>query len=303
MLGRAHQERGDYETALEIFRKQLQSAGELGDRAHEAASHMSMAMLLAEQEEYAQALGYLDTAYRIDKTLGSSMSIGFDQMQRGRSFWALGRYAEARQALDDASSIAHNSEAGYKALSAWVYLSNAQMALSQRRFADAKTQGHKALTLAGKEYEDVTVQAKCCIGLAESQSGSHGEARRLCEEAVALARKIGSEPLLSSALLAEADTTLAGGDANGALEKVLQAQAMFARARQRYSEWRSWLVAARASEMKGDRPACMDQARRASRLLSELQAEWGAETFSSYVSRPDVQAGRKQIARILPGNR
>jgi serine/threonine protein kinase/lipopolysaccharide biosynthesis regulator YciM len=297
LLGRAHRNKGEYEAALSIFDQQLKLAKDLDDPAQMVASLVGIAITLGfEQEKYAEALPLVEQSYKINESIGARIGMGYDQLNRGILLWQLGRYKEAGDALDLAFSIANQPEASFKALLAWVNLANSQMALSQRRFIDAKAKGQQALDQAGTQDPVVAVQAKYCIGLAQAFSGATQPARKLCEEAVASAK----EPrALSSARLALAEVLLLGNDAQGALGAALQAQVMFARAGEQDSEWRAWLIAARASQLAGDNPAMKDYASKADSLCRALRQKWGVEAYDGYLRRPDIQNYRKQLALIL----
>ena len=165
---------------------------------------------------------------------------------RGGALWQLGRYPEADAALRQAFSIASQPEASYKEVLAWVHLTNSQIALSQRRFGEAKAKAQEALDAAGTEIKDLALQAKYTMALAQAFSGSPQQGRKLCEEALANAKEGNSPRLISSALLALSEVLLLGNDPQGALANALQAQAIFERSGEQDSEWRAWLVAARA---------------------------------------------------------
>ena len=300
VLGRAYAYKGDYEVAFKTFEEQLQLATDWDDQAGVADSHMNIAVLRGlDQEMYPEALSHLDEKYRIDESRGVKVGMGFDQMNRGAFLWQLGRYGEARAALDDAFTIANRPEANYKAVLAWVHLTNAQMALSERRYDEAKKKGQLALEVSASQFRDVTLHAKYTIGLAEALSGTPQPGRKLCEEAVAIAKNVNSPQHISSALLALAEVLLLGKDAQGALDNALEAQAMFARSGQQDSEWRALLIAARASELAGNKSAAQAYASRADSLCTDLQPKWGKEAYEGYLRRPDIQTYRKQVAQIL----
>jgi hypothetical protein len=162
--------------------------------------------------------------------------------------------------------------------------------------------GQEAYDLSAKQFRKVELQAKYTIGLAAALSGAAQPARKLCEEAVAMAREANDPQLISSALLALAEVLLQGNEAKRALENALQAQAMFARSGQQDSEWRTLLIAARASELAGNKAARQDYAARADNLCAGLEQKWGKEAYNTYLSRPDIQNYRKQIAQILTRN-
>ena len=83
------------------------------------------------------------------------------------------------------------------------------------------------------------------------------------EEAVATARPLKVPRLLSAALLASAEVRLAAGDARGALADAQAAERVFAAAAQLESDWRAWLVSARAMRLEGDSAKAYDYAVRA----------------------------------------
>jgi tetratricopeptide (TPR) repeat protein/predicted Ser/Thr protein kinase len=299
LLGRAYRSKGNYDVAFKTFEQQLELAKTLGDPAQVAASHSSMAILLGvEQERYPEALSHLDESYKINESLGAKIGIGFDQMNRARLFWMLGRYQEARAALDQAFSIANRPETSYKSLLAWVNLAESQMALSQRRLPEAKAKAQEALSLAGTQYKEVALQATHTIALSQALSGSPRPAKKMCEDAVATAKEVNSPRLLSSALLALAEVLLLGSDAQGALAAALQAQTMFASGGQQDSEWRALLIAALASQLAGNSSATQDYASRAASQRAGLQSRWGAESYDSYSRRPDIQMYVKQLTQL-----
>jgi len=300
LLGRAHRDKGDYETAFNNFNQTLSLATELNDGALMAASHVSIAILRgSEQEIYPEAISHLDESYKINDSLGIKKDMGYDQMNKASFLWRLGRYQEARTALDLAYSVANRPEASLKSLLAWIHLTNSQMALSQLNFADAKTKGQEALEAAGTEFRDVALQARYTIGLATAQSGQALAAKKLCEEAAAAAKDLKMPRLESSALLALAEVQLINNDAAHALITVRQAQTLFAKSGQQDSEWQAWLLAGRASQLAGDRADAQTCASRADSLCTSLQAKWGKDSYESYLRRPDIEKYRRQLTQLL----
>ena len=298
VLGRAYQEKGEEDSALKIFEEQFQLSRDSGDQASLADSHMNLALLRGiNQEMYPEALSHLDEKVKIDEALGAKVALGFDQMNRGAFLWQLGRYAEARAALDSAFEIASRPEANYKALLAWVHLTRARMALSERNFGEAKKQSQLAVDLSS-QFPDVMLQAKYCMGQAEALSGAIQVGRELGQEAIAMAKKINSPQLTSSALLGLAEVLLLASDSKGALENALEAQKMLARASAHDSEWRALLIAARASALTGNNSAALEYASQADRLCASLEQKWSKEAYDGYLRRPDIQNYRNQVTQI-----
>jgi tetratricopeptide (TPR) repeat protein len=213
--------------------------------------------------------------------------------------WRLGHYQEAGEALAEAATIASHPNSDFRPLLAEIYLSYAEMALSERRLQEAIAKAKQALDAAGTQYTSVAVKAKYTLGLAQAFSGLKREGKSSCEGAVEMATRAGDTALLSRALLALAEAALESNDMGEAIQNAVQAQERFAHAAQQESEWRAWLIAARANRRKGDGTTAQSQLTRANDILSQLQQKWGAEAFNSYIARPDIQFSRKELGGVF----
>ena len=58
-------------------------------------------------------------------------------------------------------------------------------------------------------------------------------------------------------------------------------------------------MAARASQIAGDRSAAQMYASRAQTLCDGLREKWGGDAYEGYLRRPDIQNYRSQIDHIL----
>jgi serine/threonine protein kinase len=300
LLGRAYRDKGEYAVAMRAFSEQLELAKQSGDPARLAATHSSLGVLLGDnQEAYPEAIPHFEESYRINTSLGARVGMGWDQVNRASALWPLGRYEEAKAALDEAHAIAAGPEARFKSQLAYVEMVGAQMALSLGKRAEATTRATAALKLAEPDYKDTALQAKQTLALTQAMSGASKQATMLVEEAVGAARELKLPRLLSTALLASAEVRMASGDRRGALADAQAAQRMFASAAQLESEWRAWLVSARSSLLEGDRSTAYDYATRAESGRAALQARWGADSYRGYVRRPDIQVRLKQLGQLL----
>ena len=300
LLGRAYRDKGEYAVAMKAFSEQLELAKQSGDPARLAATHSSLGVLLGDNQEiYPEALAHFDESYRINTSLGARVAMGLDQGNRAVALWQLGRYEEARAALDEAHSIAAGPEAGFKSQLAYVELIGAQMAYSLGDRAEATTRATSALKLAERDYKDTALQAKQTLALAQAFSGASKQATALVEEAVGAARELKLPRLLSTALLASAEVRIAGGDGRGALADAQAAQKMFASAAQLESEWRAWLASARAVLLEGVSSTVYEYAARAESGRAALQARWGEDNYRGYARRPDIQVRLKQLGQLL----
>jgi tetratricopeptide (TPR) repeat protein len=209
--------------------------------------------------------------------------------------WRLGYYTEARTDFAQAYEIASNPKTFYKSLLAELYLSDAEMALSELKYKEAVGLALKAIDAAGAQYKNVAIAARYTLGMAQALSGAKREAISSCQEALDEAKGTGDEALLSRAMLAFAEASYESGDTDAALDYAAKAQERFERYSQWDSEWRAWLVAARSNLRRGDSGTAQQQLARASDVLSKLRQNWGAETYDSYIFRPDIKSALKQL--------
>ena len=301
MLGRVKRKKGNYPEALNDFQQTLQLAEQAIDPSLVTLAHAEIGNVLLQQENYVEALRHFEASYQIDKSLGNELGSVYSISSRAEPLILLGRYEEANTLLEQATAIAGKPEQKNEEALGYIYLARANMTLSQRRFPEAKANSERILNASGKPGKAMLVETKRALGLAQSFSGAKAAGQAMCAEALAEAKLIGDPWLISHALLALAEAQLETGDAAGALANAQEAQANFARAGQIASEWRAWLVAARASQRAGNAEAARDYSVRAANLLTTLQQKWGAETFNVYQARPDVQLCRKQLGE-LSGN-
>lgn len=299
LLARANRQKGDYDAALRAFHQLLEIAEQVDDPMQKALSHEGIGIVLVRQEKYTAALDNFRQNYAISKSLNNQQALGNSLLNQGNALWPLGGYVEARAKLDEALSLT-NQSGGDKSLLADIHLVNAEMALSERHFPEVKANAAQVLALAGKQPTPTTIEAKRVLGLAQVFSGAKSEGKATCEEAVNLAMRANDPWLLSKARLALAEALLESDDAKGALTNALQVQESFARSGQQASEWRAWLIAARASRRTGDVAKAGEYATRAADALANLEQTWGAESYNSYLTRTDVQLYQKQLREEFP---
>jgi len=299
LLGRAYTDKGDYAVAMKAFSEQLALARRAGDPARLAATHSSIGVLLGDnQERYVEALPHFDESYRINTSIGARVSMGWDRINRATSLLALGRYGEARAALDEAHAIAAGPDARFKSQVVWVEVLRAQMALSQGDRVQARTRATAAIALADPDYKEAALQARETLALIEAASGASSAAMSLIEAAMKTAKELKLPRLLSTALLTSAEVRLAAGAGRDALDDAQAAQRRFAAAGQLESEWRASLTAARAARLSGDGSVASDHAARAEAGRAALQTRWGDDAYRGYAQRPDIQARLRELAQL-----
>jgi serine/threonine protein kinase len=300
LLGRANRRKGDYEAALKTFQLTLEQARESDYKPEIAFSLGEIATVLTEQERYPEAGARYDESYAIHQSLTDKRNMAYSLMNRGNVLWRLGLYPEARASLGKAEGMANEPDNNFKSIIVEVPLRYAEIALSERHYPEAKAKSQLALDLAGNQHESVAVQAKYTLGLAQAFSGQAREGKAACEQAVEMAKQTGDAGLLSHALLALAEASMEASDAEAATASAAAARDSFNRAKQLESEWRAWLVLARAAGLKGDKRAADDALAHAGNIFSQLRQNWGAEFFAAYINRPDIQISHKQLGEAVP---
>ncbi len=293
-LGRAYRRQGNYNAALDAFNQKLKIAEQGGNQPSIADCYTEMGAVLFDQESLPAALEQYDNALKIYQSIGNRIRIVFSQENRGNILWRLGRYDEAQQALNEVSSIVNQPNTEFKQLVPVIRLIYAQISLSQRSLADAKTRTIEALSLA-KDYREVTIEGTYTLGLVKALSRSGKEGQTLCEDAVKSAYSAGDAALISRATLAHAEAALESSDAKAALTLASQAQERFAGGSQLESEWRALLIGARASQQLGDKSRAAELSAQGKNVLLQLQQKWGEEAYKTYISRPDIQVYYKQL--------
>jgi len=291
LIARAQRQRGDYAAALQSFDRQLEIARTLGDPAQIALAQQGSGIVLQVEGRLPEALARHRQAYEADLKAGDKLSIAYDLADCGDALWQLGRYDEARQALDQAAAGAP------RAAVAVADAIRAAMSLSRREFPAAIEISRRTLSQAGLNA-DSAASVRAVLGRAQIATGARSDALTSTAEAVALARKSGSAWMIALTGLAHAEALLASGDAVKARESALAAQQWFARAGNQDSEWRAWLTASRAAAALHDTTQSRDDARKSLGLLAGLQQKWDPDSYKTYLTRPDVRYDRTQLERL-----
>ncbi len=291
LLARLRRNEGDYEGALQAARQQVELAGQSGDREQLASAHNAAGMALFELELFTDALAH----YRQAHKLGVETRNVAARNYAGNCvamFWRLGRYAEAQSMLN---------EAGPRGLAAFVKLERAEMELSLLHAARTRAILAEISAAEKSEDQELAIESNRVLGLEEALSGRASNGKRLTSEAVSEAQTLRDPRLLAQAKLALADVMLAGGDPAQASRLALEVQPQFGRASQYESEWRAWLIAARAARARGEASQARDCAGRAAAQLARFQGRLEAADSASYADRPDIRRCRAELERLIKG--
>jgi serine/threonine protein kinase len=297
LKGQAYDLKGDYYAALRAFDQLLQLAQQWGKADQAALAYDGIGMVLAHQERYAEALSPLENSYSIYTSQKTGLFAGYTLINRADVLWRLGRYQEARAALNMASSLVEQTDEESQQLRGKIDIVSAPMALSERRFSEAIAWGQRVMATDDSRTKHPTIEVKYTVGLAQALSGLKQQGLKTCSETIDMAERTGDPRLLASALLAFAETQLISDNAPGALTSAQRAQELFTRAGQVESEWRAWLIAGRASQQLKDFKAARNALSHADAALASLRQRWGEENFNHYLDRPDIKLYREELAK------
>jgi tetratricopeptide (TPR) repeat protein len=246
---------------------------------------------------YTEALPHFDEAYAIATTFHSNHDIGLALVNRAGVLALLGRNDEARALLGEAAPHTQQPNAA-KNLMALFHLTFARIALSENNWDEAKSQSQEAVTLAGTTLKGAATESNYLLGLAQVFSGASGAGRASCNRALAMANGSGIPSLQADALLAQAQALLHIGDRAAALSAAQKSQELCARLGKPQYEWVALVVSALASSKSGDDSKMLDYATRAENLLAGLQERWGADNYTSYLKRRDIQFYQEQLDKL-----
>jgi tetratricopeptide (TPR) repeat protein/predicted Ser/Thr protein kinase len=287
---RGYRRKGDYAAAWQAANQKVELALKDGSKPLIANSYGELGAVLMERENLPAAQKQYEDAIAIYESYDKKqLRIAFAKTNRGNTLWRLGHYDQAEPLFEEVSKTIAEKKTEYQLLLPALLLYKAQMRLSQRNFREAIALSNEAIRMAGKQFPDQAIEGKAVLGLAKVLSGNAGEGLKICDEALKMA-ETGDFLLQSRALLVKAEAALLANDAKTALDLATQAQARFAQGEQYESEWRAWLIASRASEKLGDKNKAQEQLGNALSVRAKLEQQWGAEQFTKYSSRPDIQA-------------
>jgi len=294
LLARARRKQGDFEGALHAAEQQVAVARQTGDQTLIALSEEAQGAALAAMDRFAEALRHYQQEYAAAQATGSQPTMGYALWNSGNEYLRVGRFQEAAGDLRQALEIA-GRPGGDKSLLEGVHLAMAEMAFSQRRFAEAVREAQPALE--GKNVAS-SIVARSLVARAEALAGGGAGAPGAVDEAVQMAEKSGDRSLVGPAELAAAEVHLEKGDWRTAVDLAARVQPQFAERGKPESEWRAWLILGRAYAAGGDRAKAKEAAEQASAALGKLARGWQPADFASYTSRPDIAEYRKQLAQL-----
>jgi tetratricopeptide (TPR) repeat protein len=295
LLARIKGRQGDYEGARAAFEELIRANESSTDARLLGMLHRECGSVLEKQERFAESIDHYRKAISIAKDVPDNKLLAYSLLNIAGSLWRLGRYDEAGEALKQLAEMVASQNSD-KDMLTFASLVEANMALSQGRFGDARAKGGQVLAdmKAVGSRRETTADADVVVCLAETFGGTPARGKPMCDEAALLAAQIGDPLFVSNSQLALAEALLEVGDAVGARTQALAAEDFFARSGRVESDWRALVIAGKACRLAGDGAAARDCFARAAAQLSLLEKSMG-EAAAGYLSRQDVQRLRREL--------
>jgi tetratricopeptide (TPR) repeat protein len=295
ILARIKGKQGDFKAALSAIEEQLRVNEQVGDTRLVAMLHRECGSVLAKQGNYAEAITHFNETIAIAKAIPDNALLSYALLNLAGSLWQVGRYDDAAQALAQFAAMAGSQSSEKEMLTLSSLVVEADMALSQGRFGDARDKGGQALAAAqAGGRKEITASADVIVCLAETLGGAPSRGKPRCDDAARLAAETGDPLQVSMTRLALAEALLEAGDAAGARANALEAEEFFSQSGRLESDWRALVIAGKACRLAGDVAAARDFFARAAAQLTLLEESWG-EAAAGYLSRPDVQRLRREL--------
>jgi serine/threonine protein kinase/tetratricopeptide (TPR) repeat protein len=280
LIARATRNKGDYASALEMF-KALDAKDEI-------------ATFRVETEEYREAMTSFEESLKKDQVQGDRVSEFYNQINYATALTSLGYRSRAAEAIGKAAKLAPADD-----LKPNLLRPETELALVERRFQFALDKGKAELERADKEDYPARFWAMINICRAATGLGGQNADWERCGDAITLASKVTNPRHLAIARHVRAQSLIANREPKEAFELALSAANEFTRLGLKESRWRSLQTSAAALEAAGEREKSREYARQASEALNELKEKWSREDFESYLSRPDVALIRRHLAMQL----
>lgn len=284
ILGRANEMKENYDVALQAFTQVANS--NKASPADQAYAEMVIGIVLMNKEKYPEALNHYERSYELYQSLDNPYYTAYSLFYIIENLSQLGRFDAAKEKLSQVQEILQKTPSYQKQLSPRVSLLNAQIALSRRNFTEAINEANRALESTDSS---ITFEANKIVGLAQAYTNSRNtEGIKNCNKSLQHAINIKNLRAINTAKLALAEIYSLTGKPSESLEIALQSKSYFVPAGQLESGWRSLLIAAQASQQKGDTENARNYASEALAILSQMQSNWGQEHFSNYLTKADI---------------
>jgi tetratricopeptide (TPR) repeat protein len=291
LVSRIEREKGDYPSALASLKQQLDLARKQGNQAQIALSQEGIGNVLLARGLWSESLKSYRAEMEAAAQSGVTLNAQVGLVNCADMLWRLGRYQEANDLLD---RVGANRS---KTVDALITRLQAKMALSRGEFFKARDAARRALA-AGVDSDGQRAEWNGILAEAEIASGNRAQAVHIAELARQLADRAGNPRRVAEIELAQSEAALAMGEWPRAGENAKSAAVWAAGAGNTETEWRCWWLAARAATGAGRKSEAHELAEKANNLLAGLAQKWDPEDFRTYLTRPDLELAKHQLAGL-----
>lgn len=294
LLGRVYELKEDFDSAFQAFTQVVNSAA--ASPADKAYAEMILGIIFMKKENYPAALNHHERSYDLYKSINFSYYMAYSLFYIVECLNQLGNFEKAEERLSEAENILQAAPIYQTQLLPRVNSLNAQIALSQRNFAGAVKEANQAQKSTDSS---VAFEADRIVCLGQYYANSRNDkAIKYCNKALQYAVGTKNSRAINTTKLTLAEIYLISAKPSEALENALQAKDYFVSAGQLESGWRASLMAARASQQKGDAENTKTYAHESSKLLSQLQSIWGEKFFNDYRGKPDISFYINELEKL-----
>jgi tetratricopeptide (TPR) repeat protein len=290
LLLRTRRNKGEYSQALESGRAFQELATKSGNRQLMALSDEVVGSVHLEMEQYPAALERFQSAR--SEADGTSAK-AYQALHCANALWKLGRYKESDEMLQSVPSTET-----FKNLLAEIQVPSL---ISRGQYKEADTLSRNTLA-DNLPMEAETIQEfELWEALGESHIQMKAAASKHLEEVSKGPSKDTADGWRMRGSIAETDLAL--GSTQQALDGATKAADHFAATKQLDSELRSLCVAASAAKALKDTVAYEQFSKKAVDILSQLQQTWEPQALRTYLSRSDLQTLMRGASISAPFDR
>lgn len=289
--GQALAIKGDFTTALELYKNLANRADQAGDLVIKARAKKGIGTMSANLDELSTAAPELYESYSIFNSIDRTMEAGYSLLAYADVSLQLGDFEKAYSSLNLAEGIAQEQ----KWLIPRTDVLRAKLALSERKFPEAIRLAQKIIDEDTTGKIVATFEARTILALAYSNHAQKEKGKKIIEQLFKDEIEDDDLPTMARGYLIHSEVMLENTLSDKAIESALKTQEILKKLGKPSLEWRAWLLLSLAQNQLQDVNSAKQSAAKADEIFSTLAQKWGPEDFQSYSERPDIKYYRQLL--------